>query len=276
MRGDMTAMHLARVAELERANCELQTEVVRCEAAVEAARLSRTELALLSQKLIQAQEMERWRIARELHDSAGQSLIAIKYSLERAAELQRQNKHADAAPLLSRTIGLVRDTITEVRAIAMDLRPSLLDDLGVASALGWLCREFAETHAQIEFSTEIAAGDAEIPDPLATTIFRCAQELLNNAARHSRARSVSIGLIRGSNSVTLTVRDDGVGMPQPNASGSFGQGHGIRNLRERAQMTGGSMIIGGNRSTGTCVQVDWPLATKTCLLDGAHPVNFAE
>jgi len=262
---DMTAMHLARVAELERANYELQNEVVRREAAEEAARLSRSELALLSQQLIQAQEKERRRIARELHDSAGQSLSAIKYSLERAAELQRQNKHADAAPLLSRTIGLVRETITEIRAIAMDLRPSLLDDLGVASALGWLCREFAETYAQFEVRTEIAAGDAEIPDRLSTTIFRCAQELLNNAAKHSRARRVSVGLLRGSNSVTLSVSDDGIGMPQPNSSGSFGRGHGIRNLRERAQMTGGRMIIGGNSGTGTRVQVDWPLATRDML-----------
>jgi len=103
----------ARVSEhreLECANRELQSEVARREAAEDALRLSRNELALLSQQLIQAQEKERRRIAQELHDSVGQSLSAIKYSLERAAELQRL-KHEDARPLLSRTIGRVRDTI---------------------------------------------------------------------------------------------------------------------------------------------------------------------
>jgi signal transduction histidine kinase len=250
---------------LEVANRELQNEIARREAAEEALRLSRNELTLLSQQLIQAQEKERHRIARELHDSAGQSLSAIKYSLERATELQRQGRHDDAGPLLSRTIGRVRETINEIRAIAMDLRPSVLDDLGVASALVWLCREFAETYAQFEVRADIVATDAEIPDRLATTIFRCAQELLNNAAKHSRARWISVGLLRSSNSVTLTVSDDGVGMPQPDASGSFGRGHGIRNLRERAQMTGGYMIVGGESCSGTQVRLDWPLAARDVL-----------
>src|SRR5690348_17136533 len=112
------------------------------------------ELALLSQQLIQAQEKERRRISQELHDSVGQSLTAIKYSLERIAELQRQYRHDDARALVVRTIGRVRDTIKEIRSIAMDLRPSLLDDLGVASALVWFCREFAETYAQLEVNAE--------------------------------------------------------------------------------------------------------------------------
>jgi two-component system NarL family sensor kinase len=185
--------------------------------------------------------------------------------LERAAELQRQGRHDDARPLLARTIGRVRETINEIRAIAMDLRPSVLDDLGVASALGWLCREFAETYSQFDLRAEIVATDAEIPDRLATTIFRCAQELLNNAAKHSRARWISIGLLRSSNSVTLTVSDDGIGMPHPDASGSFGRGHGIRNLRERAQMTGGRMIVGGESCSGAQVRIDWPLAARDML-----------
>jgi signal transduction histidine kinase len=275
---DMTPLYLARLAlqtlneslearvsertrELESANRGLQNEIARREAAEEALRLSRNDFALLSQQLIQAQEKERRRIAQELHDSVGQSLSAIKYSLERAAELQRQARNDDAARLLVRTVGRVRETIADIRAIAMDLRPSVLDDLGVASALGWLCREFAETYAQFEVRTEIEAADLEIPDRLATTIFRCAQELLNNVAKHSKARRVSVSLLRLANNVTLTICDDGVGMPQPDSSGSFGRGHGIRNLRERAQMTGGKMLVGADGCSGTRVLMDWPLAS---------------
>src|SRR5882724_7833984 len=176
---DMTPLQLARSAlqslnesleahvsertrELECANRELQNEIARREAAEDALRLSRNELALLSQQLIQAQEKERRRIAQELHDAVGQSLSAIKYSLERAAELQRL-KQDEARPRLSRTFGRVRETIAEIRSIAMDLRPSVLDDLGVASALGWLCREFAETYPQLDVRVEISAADTDIP-----------------------------------------------------------------------------------------------------------------
>jgi signal transduction histidine kinase len=219
------------------------------------------QLALLSQQLIQAQEKERRRISQELHDSVGQSLTAIKYSLERTAELQRQTKHEDARDLLIRTISRVRQTISEIRSIAMDLRPSVLDDLGVASALGWLCREFAETYAQFDVEAQITASDSDIPDRLVTTIFRCAQELLNNVAKHSKARHVSVRLFREPTNVTLTISDDGIGMPEPDSSGSFGMGHGIRNLRERAQMTGGMMVVAGQDGVGgTQVRLDWPLA----------------
>jgi signal transduction histidine kinase len=224
------------------------------------------QLALLSQQLIQAQEQERRRISRELHDSVGQSVTAIKYSLERATELQRQRRHEAARALLLTTIARVRETIKEIRSIAMDLRPSVLDDLGVASALGWLCREFAESYAQLHVDADISASDADIPDRLVTTIFRCAQELLNNVAKHSKAQNVSLRLVRQLTNVTLTVCDDGVGMPQPDSSGSFGSGHGIRNLRERAQMTGGHMVVGSAQIGGTCVEMNWPLINGDSLI----------
>ncbi len=250
-----------RTAELESANSGLQNEVARREAAEDALRLARNEQELLSQQLIQAQETERRRIAQELHDSVGQSLSAIKYALERAAELQRQGRYPDAQPLLTRTISRVRDTMKEIRSIAMDLRPSLLDDLGVASALEWLCREFAETYSQFSVLTSISVSDPDIPARLVTTIFRCAQELLNNVSKHSRASHVSIALFKDCGGVSLMVCDDGIGLPPPDSSGSFGRGHGIRNLRERAQMTGGKMTLVPDHRGGTRAQLDWPLAT---------------
>lgn len=248
-----------RTRELEDANRELQSEIARRESAEEALRQSGNELELLSQQLIQAQECERRRIARELHDSVGPSLSAIKYSLERGTELHRQSRHADTRPLLDRTIQLVRAAIADVHSIAMDLRPPVLDDLGVVSALEWLSREFGETYGHIGVHTRIEAADSDIPAHLATTIFRCAQELLNNVAKHSKAQHVSVTLSRDPSRVTLIVCDDGIGLPQANSSGSFGRGHGIRNLRERAQMTGGKLTLTGDQGSGTLARLDWLL-----------------
>jgi signal transduction histidine kinase len=250
---------LARTGELEDANRDLQNEISRRESAEEALRNSSSELALLSQQLIKAQESERRRIAQELHDSVGQSLSAIKYSLERAAELHRQARQSDTQPLLMRTIERVQETISEIRAIAMNLRPSVLDDLGVASALAWLCREFAETYTCLKVRPHIPAEDTDIPPRLATTIFRCAQELLNNVARHAKAHRVTVVLIRDPASVTLMVGDDGIGMPTVDSSGSYGMGHGIRNLRERTQMTGGKLSWSANDGGGTLARIEWVL-----------------
>ncbi len=275
---DVTPLHVARMAlvklneglearvlertqELEHANRDLQNEIARRESAEDALRLSRNELELLSQQLIQAQERERRRIAQELHDSVGQSMSAIKYSLERASELLRQERHGDARPLLNRTVERVRQTITDIRGIAMDLRPPVLDDLGVASALEWLSREFGETYGHIAVCTGISASDADIPQRLVTTIFRCAQELLNNVAKHSRATGVTVTLARDANTVSLMVCDDGVGLPNVDSSGSFGRGHGIRNLRERTQMTGGKLTLSSEPGRGTRARLDWVLGT---------------
>jgi signal transduction histidine kinase len=206
------------------------------------------------------EESERRRIAQELHDSVGQSLSAIKYSLERATELHRQARHADTQPLLIRTVARVQETINEIRSIAMNLRPSVLDDLGVASALAWLCREFGETYPHIGVHTRISASDTEIPHRLATTVFRCAQELLNNVAKHAQASHVSVALARDASAVTLIICDDGVGLPQTHTTGSFGRGgHGIRNLRERTQMTGGKLTLAAEPDCGTRARIDWLL-----------------
>jgi signal transduction histidine kinase len=106
----------------------------------------------------------------------------------------------------------------------------------------------------------ITAEDDQIPQRLATTIFRCAQELLNNVAKHAKARRVTVVLVREAGSVTLMVCDDGIGMPTADSSGSFGIGHGVRNLRERTQMTGGKLTWSENEGGGTRARVDWLLS----------------
>ena len=128
-----------RTRELAEANRELQDEIARRAATEEQLRDKSSELAALSAGLMNAQEQERKRISRELHDSVGQSLNALKYGLERAAELERQGQHAGTRDALQKSIATAQETMNEVRGIALDLRPSVLDNLGAASAVAWFC-----------------------------------------------------------------------------------------------------------------------------------------
>lgn len=275
---DVTALHLAREAlktvnlELEarvrlrtealaEANRDLQNEIARREAAEEALRHSRNELATLSRQLINAQEMERKRIARELHDSVGQQLSAIKYSLEGLCaghhggdELQRT---------LQRSIGTLQLTMDELRGIAMDLRPPVLDDLGAVSAVEWFCREFAQSYPGLQLRARITIDDAEVPERLSTTVFRSLQELLNNVAKHARAREVTVALSRSAEQLQLIVTDDGVGLEATAGNATeAGSGRGVRNLRERAAMTGGTFALGAAPAgRGTEARLEWRLGS---------------
>lgn len=272
---DVTELHLAQLAlrsmnagleervhdrtrALEDANANLRNAIARREAAEEALRGSRDELSLLSAQLISAQEAERKRIARELHDSIGQALTAVQYELERAVELSRRAVLQDPLPVLSRAIAGIQAAIAETRGIAMNLRPTVLDDLGAASAIGWLCREFRQSYPSIRMNVRVEVDDRDIPDRLATTLFRSVQELLNNVAKHAQANEVWVVLTRDERLLCVEVSDDGVGLPPIDSSGARRYGHGIRNLRERSEMSGGrfSLVSPGG---GTVARIEWSL-----------------
>lgn len=263
----------ARTRDLADANRDLKNEIVRREAAEKALRMSSRELAVLTEQLMNAQENERKRIAHELHDTAGQALSAIKYGLERAEVLARQGRMNDPRPALERAVIGVQSVIDEVRSIAMNLRPSLLDDLGAASAVTWFCREFIATYPFIELAVRIDLDDGDIPARLATAVFRGVQELLNNVARHAQARHARVTLEARDNLLMLEVSDDGIGFDPGETVVSLRHGHGIRNVRERAEMTGGRFTLAPPPGGGTLARVEWTLGAdelgeegrRTCL-----------
>jgi signal transduction histidine kinase len=275
---DVTALHLAREAlstinlELESrvrlrtdaladANRDLQNEIARREAAEQALRRSRNELAALSRQLITAQEVERKRIARELHDSVGQQMGAIKYGLERCVELLQQGRAPDSQPILARAVASLQEAMEEIRSIAMNLRPAVLDDLGAASAVSWFCREFAQSYPNLTLREAVAVVDADVPERLSTAVFRSLQELLNNVAKHAQAHHVVVSLSRSAEQLVLEVIDDGVGLEASTSSASMRSGRGVRNLTERAEMTGGQMrFLAGSNGLGTQARIEWPLA----------------
>ena len=226
---------------------------------------SERELRLLSTRLLEAQETERKRIARELHDSIGQSLSAIKLNVENV--LARWHEHCTdlMKESLQDLVGRIRGTVEEVRRISMDLRPSILDDLGIIATIGWLSREFETAHPKLSIEKRIDLREEEIPVELKTVIYRILQEALNNAANHSKAQLITLSLKGNHQGTELMIADDGIGFDPENVYRleESRRGLGLASMRERAQLSGGSFSIQSAASFGTRICTSWPLVPAT-------------
>ena len=221
-------------------------------------RESREELKLLASQLLRAQEDERKRIAREIHDSIGSSLSAVKFCVENAAARLTENPEVrESFMTLSRAM---EQAIDEARRIMTDLRPSLLDDFGIIATIGWFCRGFECIYTDIPVEKDIRLEESQVPENLKIIIFRIIQEAMNNSAKHSRARKVSLGLSFEDGCIALRVSDDGVGFDRA-AAASKGQGakFGLTSMRERAELSGGEFEIESIRKIGTTVSVCWKI-----------------
>lgn len=222
---------------------------------------SHEKLRMLAAHAEQIKEGERKRIAREIHDDLAQSLLALKIEAEFLANRTRgkQNRlHARA----DATVRQIDVTIRSVRQIINDLRPNVLD-LGLSAAVDWQVSDFAR-RTGIECELVDDDGEYRIDDHCATAFFRILQESLNNVARHARATRVRIALQQQADMLTMTIRDNGVGM-QPgsrNRNGSFG----LVGIEERVGILGGSFSISSGLDSGTTIVVTIPVAGAT---DGA-------
>lgn len=231
---------------------------VRAEGAL---RSSQEELRQLSAQLINVQEDERRRIAADLHDVIGQTLSVIKLSIDDTARLVKKGASEDACAALTGLSGRVKDALVEVRRISMDLRPTTLDDLGILPTLSWFFREFEAACRNIKVTKEISVAEGDIPTPLKTTIFRLLQEATANIVKHSGADQIRFGLILIDDILHMTVADNGAGFDPSRGQdkGYPGQGLGLRSMRERSRLTGGSCIIESAVGQGTCIRVSWPI-----------------
>lgn len=247
-------------------NIELERERKRAEAALRDARdelekrvKDRTnELELLSSKLLSAQEEERKRIAGDLHDGIGQSLSAIKFMVETA--LDRSNNNFPDIHALQKLVPMLQKASEEVRTIVMNLRPSILDDLGIRATIGWFCRQFKTIYANIDIEKDIDITETNIPDDLKTNIFRVLQEAMNNIAKHSQAGLVKISLTESRHGIDLKIEDNGVGFNVDHLSClEFAEkGFGITGMKERTELSGGKFRLVSAPDKGTAVQAIWP------------------
>ena len=262
----------ARTLELSEANRSLRDEIAKRRESETSLLRSQRDLAELSNQLVDAQELERKRIAQDLHDSVGQSLTAIKYSLENAQVLMERERTVEAAKLLETGARRVREVLVDVRNISMNLRPAVLDDLGAASAVRYLCREWNEIYAGVALTTNISVDDTQIPDTLGTDVFRSVQELLNNVARHAHAAQVRVDLAVTGDHLSVVVADDGDGFDSARSPGLHGgqrESRGLRGLRERTERLGGFYRIDSAPGKGTAVRLEWPLVTHQSPIPGS-------
>jgi PAS domain S-box-containing protein len=229
--------------------------------AEDALRKSDKELRILSNQLLSAEEKERKRIARELHDGIGQALSAIKFGVENV--LRELDGHKDALDLnpLETVIPITQKAIEEVRRIVKDLRPSILDDLGILATITWFCREFQNVYSRIRINKEIDITENEIPPPLKTIIYRLLQEALNNVAKHSQADQVYLSIHKQPNEIELLVKDNGRGfdLEKTIALTPSQRGFGLAGMRERTELSGGRFDIQSRIGKGTTIRVVWTL-----------------
>ena len=225
----------------------------------ESLRKSEKQLRILSSKLLSAQEEERKRISRELHDSVGSSLSAIKLSLENAlAGASQKNLPRESIEAL---VSMTQNAIDEARRMMNELRPSMLDDLGLVTTIGWFCRQFQTIYPAISIDQNLNIEERQIPADLKTAIFRIVQESFNNVAKYSKAEFVELSLEKRDESIRLKIRDNGSGFDLNSVHSRVGYkgGLGLASMKERAELLGGHFKIESKVGSGTIIEADWPL-----------------
>jgi signal transduction histidine kinase len=219
------------------------------------AREARRELKSLSAKLVSTQEDERRNILRELHDAIGQSLSAVQFELHGLAGVA-PSEPKEVHSRIDRIRVLVESSVAMVRNMALLLRPSMLDDLGLIAALEWQSFQISKaTGMRIDVSAE---GFPEAsPDEHKTCIFRIVQEALNNVCRHAKAKSVQIHVNASETGIVVMVQDDGKGF-EPDRT----RGLGLIGMQERVEGLGGSLIIDSGPGKGTTIGASVPLPPR--------------
>jgi signal transduction histidine kinase len=212
------------------------------------------QLRELAGRLQTVREEERRRIAREIHDDLGQALTAIKIAVSSLVLDSRESREPSEGA--ESTINLIDQAIASVRKIATELRPAILDDLGLVAAVEWAAEKFqARTGARCHLS--LPANPVTIDQDWATAVFRIFQEILTNVSRHSDATQVDVRLGIENGNLELEVQDNGIGADQERLSAP--QSLGIVGMRERALLLRGEFNITGKPNKGTLVRVRIPL-----------------
>jgi signal transduction histidine kinase len=245
--------------ELQRLNETLEQRVQERTKELEKAN---EELRRLSSRLLSSQEEERRRIAGEIHDNLGACLNAIRFKVEGSLQTIETEFGGEASKPFKSVVPLVQEGIDECRRMQQDLRPSVLDDLGLLATLPWFSRRFQTIYSTIRVEQEIDIREEELPNALKIIIYRILQEAMNNIAKHGGAELAHLSLRKVDGRMELTVRDNGQGFDLEKISSQEAtkKGLGLTSMRERVEFSGGSFTIESAENKGTIIRASWALS----------------
>ena len=247
-----TARRRSAQDKLERSHAQLENRVHERTSQLIAAN---ERLSSVSKQIIQVQEEERRSIARDLHDEIGQALTAVKMN---AQEIAEQAKGTDIEPLVHDSLDLLGQLLSRVRGLALELRPSLLDELGLREASKWYLNKFAKRSGlTITFETDPLWN--RLAEEIEIACFRVLQEALTNVVKHARATTVSVTLHQTLDHLELRVCDNGTGFTFARARSPKGTGLGLLGMKERLHLFGGVLHVDSTKGAGTAVMARFPL-----------------
>ena len=222
------------------------------------------EPVAISAHLLAIQEKERRRIAADLHDGIGQSLSIVRLALDSAIQQIRIGEVPQALEALQQVSGKVKETMGELHRTAMDMRPSMLDDLGIVPTLSWFFREFESVWQGRKLEKNVNVAESDVPASLRVTIFRVLQEAMNNVVKHAGADCIRVSLNRSGGLLQLAVEDNGRGFDPAAVARSCGSGccetgcgFGLLTMKERARSTNGIFEMSSAVEDGTRILVSW-------------------
>jgi PAS domain S-box-containing protein len=222
---------------------------------------SQRRLKAFSRKSIEALEADRKAVSRELHDSIGGNLAAIKFALESTVK-QIAEKPSSAVASLEKAISHLAETIKDCKRISANLRPEIIDDRGLLPTIDWHTRQFSQHYSHIQVVKQIDVDEREVPEPLKIVIYRVMQEALSNAALHSKADRVYIRLRKSAAGFEAEVEDNGRGfdIKEVYSQGDRSSGFGLKSMRERVEIIGGSFSVHSLSGAGTRIRIALPLS----------------
>jgi signal transduction histidine kinase len=251
-----------RTEALNSTIAKLENEIIEKNRISEALTLSREHLKKISRHSLDMLEADRQTISKELHDSIGASLAAVKFSLEEK-EMKRSENGNQLNDSLNREVGYLAATIKETKRISANLRPSTLDELGLTATIAWYLRQFQRMYGdiRIEYSSEIAEKD--VPEAMKINIYRIIQEGLTNAERHSKADTIRLSLeyCDGGHSISLSIEDNGSGFDVKERLSNKDPlgGYGLIAMRERCEISGGVFHLDSKVGKGTRLNAILPI-----------------
>jgi len=216
------------------------------------------QLRHVSSRLLLAEETERKRIAQDIHDGIAQHWSTIRFRLENIL----QDLDEQVAVPLADLLPIIQVGLDESRRVQMNLRPAILDDLGIVATIKWLCREFQKAHPDIQIEAKMKIEEDAVPNLMKIVIYRVMQEALHNVAKHSKGNLVSITFGKKDGTIEFIVRDNGVGfdLNEVLSLKSLERGLGLVGMKERIMLSGGTVNIESTVGAGTTIRASWPLS----------------